>query len=246
MRIRSRSVGKMPAVRLAPSASQMPSRRRLLSRNRLVPQPPIEDAAKHTDERDRLCFEAVNKARVNWTIHLHQQIHLYLRLTATLQQIGVAAFVSLIGVAIQFPRFRGVLFILSPYLIGLLIMAFMTYLREVFVCAGFMEYYESELARSTGIQVLVTERVLGASPPNQRGSLLADMLNVALFLLSLALSIFYSLSEGWLIVTVNSALLAILVTSIVLSGIEMRGARSHVIQAARQLAESWDSQPEQE
>jgi hypothetical protein len=198
---------------------------------------PIEAAAR-LDEREKLRDETAYKAWVDWTIHLHEEIHQYLRLTATLQQIGVTTFVSLIAVAIQFPKVRVLLLLISPYLLGFLIMTFIAYLREVFVCAAFIEHYETELARSTGMQVLVTERVLGASPPNARGSFVADILNLALFLISLTLSVFYSISKGWQIVTLNAILLAILITSVVISGIEMRQARNHVIQAARQFSQA--------
>ena len=108
-------------------------------------------------------FEIANKARVDWTIHLHQQIHQYLRQATTLQQIGFAAAVTSTGLAFQLPAIRPTLLILAPYFIGVLILAFGSHLREVFVAAAFIEHYEAELAHDLGRQVLVVERVLGST-----------------------------------------------------------------------------------
>ena len=88
--------------------------------------------------------------------------------------------------------------------------------------------------------MLVTERVLGAHPPNKRGSLVADLMNMTLFLVSLGISVYYSLTEGWLVAAINGVLRVLLVISFILSASEMRQARRHVVEAARRFASSRD------
>ena len=180
-------------------------------------------------------FELVNKARVDWTIHLHQQIHQYLRQATTLQQVGFAAAVTSTGLAFQFPVIRPTLLILAPYFIGVLILAFGSYLREVFVAAAFIEHYETEIAHDLGKQVLVVERVLGSSPPNRFGTLLSDSSLFVLFLLSIGGSVYSSVQKGLWPLIGNCGLLTLLLTTVVVTFAELRRARAHVRSAAAAL-----------
>lgn len=180
-------------------------------------------------------FDIANKARVDWTIHLHQQIHQYLRQAATLQQIGLVAVVTSTGLAFQFLAIRPVLLIFAPYFIGVLILAFGSHLREVFVAAAFIEHYEAELAHDLGRQVLIVERVLGSSPPNKFGTLMTDLCLLVLFLLSIGGSVYYSAQKGMWPLLGNCALLTLLLATVIVSFVELRRARARVKNAAATL-----------
>lgn len=68
-------------------------------------------------------------------------------------------------------------------------------------------------------------------------ALLADLLNTVLFMISIALSVVYSIQKGWVVCSINCTLLALLTGSLILSNIEARTARTHVVKAARDLTD---------
>lgn len=104
--------------------------------------------------------EAATSARVDWALHLHRELHSYVRTSVQMMQLlaaaaGAAATVIFRDRASQTPAL-----LVAPFVLGVIVLLWIEYLREVMVNAGIVEHLEDRVQRTLLTSALVHERVL--------------------------------------------------------------------------------------
>jgi hypothetical protein len=115
-------------------------------------------------------------AQVAWAIHLHQQIHVYLRTVQfSFQVLGTAIIAALVATT-QHPKIFPYILIALPYALGLTLQIQTLADRETQTCAGVVECLERDIHDRVGKWVLYQESAFSGYGTRSFGDKLGRMI----------------------------------------------------------------------
>lgn len=206
--------------------------------NRAMRVPPDEDTA---GPLGGLEVKDVVATQAAWAVHLHQQVHQYIRIAQTTFQILVTVTGAGVAAAVQSPNFRDAALVSLPYVVGFGVLNWLAALREVMTTAGIIVGLEDSIRTVAGTWVLLHETVLEQFPQNRAGGVAINALIAILVAGTSALSItwaFDHLAPG--IAVINTVLIFLLLLAILVCVAAVRNAKSSAVAAYRRVADRHD------
>lgn len=135
------------------------------------------------------------EAYVAWTIHLHEEIHNYVRTYQAIFQLVAALITAGVAALSQAPNLRAPILMSAPFIVSLGLIQWATSLREIMTCAASIDAMEAETKKVTGKWILFHESAVALRPPNFLGSLLNNSLYVTIYAGSLVAGVITAYHE---------------------------------------------------
>jgi hypothetical protein len=176
------------------------------------------------------------KARVDWAIHLHKEVHSYVRSGLQIMQVATVVAGAAITTVFRDADAQTPAITVAPYVIGTLLILWTEYTREVMINAAIIEHMEGRIASQLGQSPLIHERLLGSGSYSRLTALTNNLLALGLYGISIVWSVLNgrrAISQDWQ--HLNWAGLAILTLGLVTVSIDTMRARSAVLKGADEM-----------
>lgn len=138
---------------------------------------PEETSATDLSKKEEMATEA----RIEWALHLHREVHNYVRSSITMMQFLGAIVAAAIAVVFRYPDARVPCLIAAPYILGIAIILWTEYNREIAVCATVIRHLEQRLEHELGDPALIHERALASSGVGRLTALSNNLLMALVF-----------------------------------------------------------------
>ena len=180
-------------------------------------------------------LELATKARIDWAIHLHSEIHNYVRSGFLIMQLVVTAAAATVALIFRTHAAQRPALLAAPYLVGVTFLLWTEYTREIMVGAGVIEHLEERVEDALGTPALLHERLLAGSPIGGLTAKVNNCLAIGAYAITVSIAIDHSLSLALEWVILNAAALALLTLSILLAALDTYRARGRARAGADEL-----------
>lgn len=223
----SRTADRIIGGLLAPPSVGYADRFPIRSTNDSMHPAPTSDEAREQFRRH---------AYLGWAVHLHEEIHSWVRTYQLMFQLVATIAAAAATAAATKPAFTTAILIASPYVIGTALAQWATSLREVMINAAVLDEIEDALHADLGDWVLFQETIVGHAPPNLWGSLVNNGLMAAAYLGTAVASIVTAFKhvDGWY-AALDLFGITLITAAVLINSHEAHNARSRIRLAAQDL-----------